>query len=258
MLTTHSPLFIDPTEDHTTIIRLDRTVAEPTPRTFRSDECGFTTDEKDNLKLALQFDPSVAEMFFGSFPIVVEGDTEVAAFQAVMDGSPDEYPVERRPVLIRARGKDTIRLLVKILGHFRVPFSTLHDTDSPRTSSGAQASSAWSANERIHSAIEAARRPMPDSEHELLRIVHRVSVPSFEAHHGIPTERDGAGKPWTAHAATCESDAVYSSVKAVLDELLVDTSRTDAFDGPFLARMRNAVEAWAVANAPGDPRYRFD
>jgi len=70
MLTTHAPSFIDPLQDHTTIVRLSRTQANPTPNTYRSEEVTFSNDEKENLKMLNRFDQGLAEMFFGQHPIL--------------------------------------------------------------------------------------------------------------------------------------------------------------------------------------------
>ena len=51
MLTTHAPSFIDPLKDHTTIVRLSRTQANPTPNTYRAEEVESSDDEKENLKM---------------------------------------------------------------------------------------------------------------------------------------------------------------------------------------------------------------
>ena len=115
MLTTHSPLFINPFEDNTTIVRLTRNNGNPSPLTYRSDSIEYTTDEKEQLALLNSFDQNLAEMFFGQHPIIVEGDTEFASFQKLMELDPDKYPISNRPLIIRARGKFTIQPIMKML-----------------------------------------------------------------------------------------------------------------------------------------------
>ena len=134
MLSTHHPAFLDPLKDHTTIVRVYRSDANAPPNVYRTDDVAFSADEKDNLKALLAFDSTVAEMFFGSKVIVVEGDTEFAAFTEVMNSNLPEFPIDGRPLIIRARGKATIPILIKMLTHFKLPFSILHDIDSPKTS----------------------------------------------------------------------------------------------------------------------------
>src|SRR5690606_16199969 len=79
MLTTHSPLFVNPFEDNTTIVRLSRNEGSPSPKTYKSETISFSEDEKQQLTLLNTFDQNLAEMFFGQYPIIVEGDTEFAS-----------------------------------------------------------------------------------------------------------------------------------------------------------------------------------
>lgn len=247
MLTTHSPAFVDPLEDHTTIVRLTRESNRPTPKTYRSDEVIFTGDGKENLKMLLQFDNSLAEAFFGSYPIIIEGDTEYAAFQKVMEIYVTDYPVEKRPVLVRARGKYTIILIAKIFMHFKIPFSVLHDSDAPFVISGRK-SSAWTANERIITMLNEARRSG-------LRVVHRVSIPDFERGHGLEeVEKD---KPYNFRKQIADAVSIQESVKNVLDELITDDI-TECVFGKSNDALEDVVKNWAKENASGDPRFVFE
>lgn len=68
ILTTHSPYFINPFEDHTTIVRLDRERDDDqspvTPRTYRSDLIEFEGDDKQRLQALQHIDPSFSEVFW--------------------------------------------------------------------------------------------------------------------------------------------------------------------------------------------------
>jgi len=258
MITTHSPLFINPLYDHTTVVRLDRSRANLTPRTFRSDNVKFSVDEKANLKMLNRFDTGLAEMFFGQYPVLIEGDTEYAAFEAVMNADPDNFPTQARPVLVRARGKWTMHLVIKMLAQFKVPFAILHDADSPRRKDGS-ANGSWKANFELHKEITEARKAG-------LRIVHRLSVPNFEWTH-LPVELNpdgnasgitGQDKPWNMYQAVCNKPETKTSVKAMLVELLAVGSREEPFDGAFDDGLKKAIQEWANTNAPKDARFTFD
>jgi energy-coupling factor transporter ATP-binding protein EcfA2 len=258
MITTHSPAFIDPLHDHTTIVRLDRSLNNPTPSTYRSDAVDFPADAKEKLKMLNRFDQGLAEMFFGQYPIVIEGDTEFAAFETVMRLCAGEFPVQKRPVLVRARGKWTIRLVIKMLTHFKVHFSILHDADSPRRRDG-NVNGAWTANTELHAEIGEARKAG-------VRVVHRISVPNFEYVH-LPVEKSADGslkgisdedKPWNMNAAVKEDMHVQSSVKALLKDLTSSTAKEEPFDGPFETGLQNAVKSWVAAHGIIDVRYAFD
>lgn len=247
MLTTHSPVFVDPLEDHTTIIRLHRTKDSPAPTTYRSDEITFSPEDKENLKMLLQFDTAIAEMFFGAHPIVVEGDTEFAAFLKTMELDPGSYPHENRPLVIRARGKAIIPTIIRMLTHFKVPFSVLHDSDQPKRSDGGK-NSAYTMNVQIKEHVDAARQAG-------LRVVHRVSIPDFERQHKL--QRVSKDKPFTIWKAVPNDVAVAESVRAVLDALCSTESQTHPFAGEFLEGLREQVLAWARIHAPEDKQFSF-
>lgn len=248
MLSTHHPAFVDPLKDHTTIVRLHRPDAHAAPNVYRADDMAFQGDEKENLKKLLAFDQSVAEMFFSAKVVIVEGDTELAAFTVAMDADPRAFPIDERPLLLRARGKWTIPPLVRMLAHFKLDCAVLHDVDAPRTSGGGRSNGAYTANAEISTAIDEARKSG-------VSIIHRCSVPDFERQHGmdLPTK----DKPFEAWKAVKTTPTVLASVRSVLDELnaVPDTSAaTHADDGQHF---EVKCKEWATANAPKDPAFSF-
>lgn len=258
MITTHSTAFIDPLQDHTTVVRLARTEANPTPRTYRADEVNFTEDEKTKLKMLNKFDQGLSEMFFGQHPLLVEGDTEFAVFEWIMNNNEDIFPYSSRPTIVRARGKSTLALLVRMLSHFKVPFSILHDTDNPKRMDGKN-NGAWTVNSTIYSAIKEARK-------QDVRVVHRVSLPNFENHH-LPVEVNedeyivdtpSKEKPWNMLEKVRASDEAIRSVMALLQDLLRDGSAQEPFEVSFDKILDAKLKMWAQKNAPKDKRYWFD
>jgi putative ATP-dependent endonuclease of the OLD family len=255
MLTTHSPLFINPFEDHTTIVRLSRNDGSPSPKTYRSDDISFSDDEISNLKLLSNFDQNISEMFFGQYPIIIEGDTEFAAFETIMRLDPEKYHVNSKPILIRARGKFTIIPLIKMLMHFKINFSVLHDTDYPKNKNGSL-NNVWSGNQDIYTEIVNARKAG-------LRIVHRVSMSTFEVAHG-KIELDANGKylsssskekPWIMYKRIKEDDAVKKSVEVVLDELLDSICNEEPFEKAFSENLSQKFSEWVTASNIKDPRF---
>jgi len=255
MLSTHAPSFIDPLQDHTTIVRLSRSQANPTPDTYRAEEVAFSANEKENLKMLNRFDHSLAEMFFGQYPILIEGDTEFASFERIMNQDREAFPISARPILVRARGKHTLILVIRMLRHFKVPFSVLHDSDTPYHRNGS-ANPAWAANTGIYREIAAART-------DGIRVVHRISLPIFELAH-IPVEKDETGhakfppgkdKPWHMLTSLDADERAISSVRRVLDDLLSTTARQEALDADFEDTLLRSVTAWANEHSPGDPRF---
>ena len=248
MLSTHHPVFVDPLKDHTTIVRLHRAEAHAAPNVYRADAVTFVGDEKQNLKSLLAFDASVAEMFFGPRVVVMEGDTEFAAFTEVMNDDSTAFPVDGRPLLLRARGKATIPTLVKMLTHFKVDFAVLHDIDPPRTSGGAKKNGAYSVNESITAAVAAARAAS-------LRVIHRCSCPNFEQHHGM--ELPDKDKPFETWRAVRNSPQVKASVRAILDELCAPAGADAGAHANDGGGYEEKLKKWADASAAGNEAYVF-
>ena len=258
ILTTHSPQFIDPLKDHTTIVRLDRKENNPSPRIYRTDEIKFDTDDKDNLKLLNQFNVSLAEMFFGQYPVLVEGDTEFAAFQQIILDAPENYPVRDRPIIIRAKGKATLRLIIRMLRHFKVDFSILHDSDWPKRKDG-KSSGAWTTNDRIYDEIIKARS-------EGLRVIHRISVPNFElTHHPHLSIKEGKiidltskNKPWKMIVNLKSDEHIRGSIAKVLDQLVDSENNEEPFEGNYKEALKEDLQKWSETNGVQDDRISFD
>jgi putative ATP-dependent endonuclease of the OLD family len=250
MISTHSPYFIDPIEDHTTILRLEREGRRTTPRTFRTATAKFSAIDKVNLRALLQLDTALAEMFFGSYPILVEGDTEIAAALAAI-GQQDD-PLATKVTFVPARGKGLIAPLVRLLTHFRVPFGVLHDTDSPLRHDKKR-NGAWTENKTIADAIDAARA-------EGIQVRHRVSVPDFERRLGGFEETKD--KPITAYRRILEEPNLMAEVRQIFQDLFssaqlqpIDTLAEDCTSDDVVNAIDMAVRNWAANNAQGDPRF---
>jgi putative ATP-dependent endonuclease of OLD family len=170
MATTHSPAFIDIARDNTTIIRVDRQPDGQVVGTtvFRPERAKLDDDDRARLKLLNVYDPYVAEFFFGGLNVIVEGDTEYTALRHLVAND----PTLRRDVHVsRARGKETIVTLMKILNQFGASYAVLHDSDRPTRKDG-KANSAWTANDRIRTTAESA----PSASK--VRVL--AAVPNFE------------------------------------------------------------------------------
>lgn len=256
MIATHSPLFIDPLHDHTTIVRLGRSEANPTPKTYRSESVTFSADDKENMKILNRFDQGLAEMFFGQLPVIIEGDTEYAAFELLMNKYDTQFPISRKPVLVRARGKQTILLIVKILHEFAVPFAILHDADTPLRKDGTK-NGAWRANLDIYEAIAAIRK-------RGIRVVHRLSLPTFEyAHLPLMLDDDGAlvetspkDKPWHVTEALKGDPKVEASILSVLTDLTSPDSVESLYGDDFEKGLTNELQNWGSTHCPKDLRFK--
>jgi putative ATP-dependent endonuclease of the OLD family len=254
IMTTHSPYFINPFEDHTTIVRLERGADEEvnsiTPRTYRSDDITFEGDDKARLQALQHIDPSFAEVFFGSYPILVEGDTEHAAFIAAIVEKADE--LLDRVTLVRARGKAILLPLIKVLTHFKINFGVVHDCDPPYKKNR-EKNGMWSENSKIRDAVLTARE-------RGLEARHRVSIPDFERFLG--GEEESKDKPLNAYMRVSSDAELRGKVHVLLNELMQSVQH-DPFDSDvmkdgveYMDVLKAGILAWAKANgASDDPRY---
>lgn len=222
MMTTHSPLFINPAVDHTTILRLERASDgdKLSPNTFRTDEAGFTGDDKSNLQAIQEMDPTFCEVFFGSFPIIVEGNTEHAAFIAAV--VEEGHELIDQVTVIKARGKPQIVSVIKMLVHFQKDFGVLHDSDWPHgtktNKDGKLAKSpSWAHNQTIYELVHQARSLG-------IGVAHEVSIPDFERRIGLP--RGTGGKPFEAYDEIKQN----ADIKVELQHLLTRLRTPVYFD----------------------------
>lgn len=249
MLSTHHPAFIDPLKDHTTIVRLHRPDANAAPNVYRADSANFNATEKDTLKTLLAFDQSVAEMFFSNKVIIVEGDTEFAAFTVAMDADLPAFPLDGRPLILRARGKWTIPLLVRMLAHFKVPCAVLHDVDAPKVGASGNKNGAYTANTEITKAVKSARDAGT-------HIIHRCSEPDFERKHGM--DLPPKDKPFKAWQVTRENATIRASVRKVLDELCGIPNADAVNHADDGQHFEIKCKAWAATHAATEPAFAFD
>lgn len=137
--TSHSPLFIDLADRHDGICIVRKgehgtTILQRTSDLF----WGPSKDEsRKRLRMLLDFDPTVSEVFFASQVCLVEGDTEVAALDAIArhlqrKGILDwnKYSVKRKELaIVNCRGKWTMPSFQVVLKNFDIPYRVIHDTD---------------------------------------------------------------------------------------------------------------------------------
>lgn len=254
IMTTHSPYFINPFEDHTTIVRLERQNdggnAPIAPKTYQSDLIQFEGDDKQRLQALQHIDPSFSEVFFGSYPVLVEGDTEHAAFMASI--LERQHELVDRVTVIRARGKAILVPLIKVMTHFKIDFGLVHDADSPYKRNGHK-NGMWTENEKIRTSMQAARQAG-------VEVRHRVSIPDFERHLG--GEEASKDKPLNAYLQVTQDEGLATKVQELLASLMTSEQHEPFSDealgtNEYMPLLRSHVLAWAVENELGDdPRYK--
>lgn len=252
MMTTHSPYFVNPFEDHTTIVRLERgdEGGIVSPKTYRSDDITFQGKDKQWLQAMQHLDPSLAEIFFGSYPVIVEGDTEHAAFMAAI--LEKQHELTSKVTVVRARGKAIIPALITMMRHFKIDFGVVHDCDPPFKKDGSS-NGMWAQNQNIKEAIEVARGAGVSAR-------HRVSVPDFERYLGYAEA--SKEKPLTAYLAVSAENEIGKKVQGLLTDLLSseqhDPYAPDELDGKtYIEWMKTRVLTWAAeVGQEENPRFK--
>lgn len=241
LLTTHSPYFINPLEDHTTIARMQRSTdgKSLSPRLYIADEANFSPTEKDNLQALQLTDIGFAEIFFGSYPIVVEGDTEHAAFISAIVKS--QHEMAGKVSIIRARGKAVLVPLIKMLRHFKTNFGIIHDIDWPYRKDGS-GNGMWTINTTIRNEIIKCR--------ENGQIVyHRWSIPDFERFLG--GEELGKDKPYTAFKRISSDEKLKERVQELISSLFDGNDYDPIGHDPndeFISQILVGLKHWAKEN----------
>lgn len=161
--TTHSPIFIDLTKDHTTLIKVSNT--QEGVYYFQTNKVNFDPDEKNNLKMLNRCCPTVNEFFFYENSILVEGDTEYLAYQYLIEKS----KLEESYCVINCRGKANIPTFIKIFDQFNANAIAIHDLDTKFRKDGSF-NAMWTINLNIRNLADKTKG----------RVKTVVHVPDFE------------------------------------------------------------------------------
>lgn len=209
MVTTHAPAFVDLSRDNTTIVRVDRAASGEIRGTtiFRPDRVKLDEDEKTELKLLNLCDPHFTEFFFGGHTLIVEGDTEYAAFNHVRAVFEPEF---QNIHVVRARGKVTVALLAKIINQFGGSYAVLHDSDQPltvRRSGKVMKNPAWTNNQKIKDVVLKATG----------HVRHITALHNFEM--AVFGEEAFSEKPYNAKQRLTKEPDALATVKLLLTAL---------------------------------------
>ena len=145
--TTHSPIFIDLSKDHTTIVRVDASSSEQ--RFVSTDKVSFDENERMRLQMIRRCHPVVNEFFFYDNIILVEGPTEHIIVKHVAEKNMFDVHV------IDCLGKANIPLFAKILNQFKVPYLVIHDADTPKVKRKSKMidGAMWTMNQNIRDVV---------------------------------------------------------------------------------------------------------
>jgi energy-coupling factor transporter ATP-binding protein EcfA2 len=136
IVSTHSPFLVDVASDPLSLIILRRPPRGcPEIRQLANDPFGAdepSERDREALRAALDFHPSVTEAFFARRVVLVEGDTEVAVLrysdELLTLAGVDEEKADNTTI-VSCGGKWTIPGMARLLSAFDIPFRIIHDQD---------------------------------------------------------------------------------------------------------------------------------
>ena len=182
--TTHSPIFLDLADRHDGIalFRKDNGTVNVLQRTNDLFSETGAEEQRKRLRMILDFNPFVNEVYFGKEVCLVEGDCEIAAVEAIARKLSEENRIDwrkyleakRNLVIVNCDGKWTIPAFQRVLNGFEIPYRVVHDAD---------AEGEEGANQAISVLLEDTNR----------RLMH---TPNFERQ--IFQEEWTRDKPWRA------------------------------------------------------------
>jgi putative ATP-dependent endonuclease of OLD family len=188
---THSPVVIDLSKSHTTLVRVESAEGSGT-KIFQVSNTLFSADERETMKMLNYFDPYVCEAFFANKVVLVEGDTEAVAIRELIARfiEAGEANALEDIHVVNCGTKMNIPFFQKVMTHFSIPYFVLHDMDSKLSANGNR-NPAWTLNERIWAGIEETRRMGGTAT----RFVFETE---FESANGYVLD-EALGKPFSAY-----------------------------------------------------------
>ena len=188
LCSTHSPLMIDISKPHSSLIRLVKN-GDETTFTFQvgEDIFGKDAEQKERVQMINRFNPHICEAFYADKVLLVEGDTETIVYRDLLKRY---YPSEEIFVL-NTGSKNNIPFFQEILTKFHIYHSIIHDSDTELLDNGNK-NPAWSLNQKIWDKIENANK-------EKAGLARRyVHIKNFEDAHNIKLS-SGKDKPLQAY-----------------------------------------------------------
>lgn len=185
---THSPMMIDLSKPHSSLVRVVKKANEETSIYQVGDDVFRSTSEKKSrIQMINRFNPHVCEAFFGNKVILVEGDTEAIVFRDLIGRF---YPKHEIYVL-NTGSKLNIAFFQEILTAFHIEHYVIHDADNRKDKNG-DVNNVWTANETIWNGIETA------NSRSLGLGTRYVMIRNFEIAHGRRA-KSLKGKPLAAY-----------------------------------------------------------
>lgn len=215
MAATHSPIIVDLSRDHTTLLRT-RMKDNAEVQLHQVKTSVFEDNEKESLKMLNSFNPYVCEAFFNENVILVEGDTEAIIYRTLIDRmvQAKKMKLVDAPLVVNCGSKMNIPSFQKVLRHFQIQYFVVHDLDDTYDKNG-NASAAWTLNEKIYAEIL--------EYGDTLRARRYIMERNFETAHNY-VYNSTLGKPLSAFRMIKEWDLSDQS-KPAIESLLICLNR---------------------------------
>ena len=142
---THSPMMIDVSKPHSSLIRSVKDENENTI-TYQVGVDVFARDEerKQRVQMINRFNPHICEAFYADKVILVEGDTETIIYRDLLKRF---YP-DKEVFVLNTGSKNNIPFFQEVLTAFKIKHYIIHDMDTEFIENGNR-NSAWTLNQKI-------------------------------------------------------------------------------------------------------------
>lgn len=201
---THSPAMIDISKPHSSLVRLVREENKRT-KTYQVQFDIFSDEEKNYIQMINRFNPHICECFYTDEAILVEGDTEAIIYRELINRF---YNDKKKIFVLNTGSKANLVFYQKILTHFGIIHTVVHDCDQERNKKNDNDNPMWTVNESIWRQIEESNNIQPGISK---RFVH---FQDFESAHGYNYDK-AKGKPLSAYLYA-QSIAPNSELPAVV------------------------------------------
>ena len=189
--------------------------------------------------------PTVAEFFFASHVVLVEGETEHAVLTFLFGRERDASV--RNITVVNCLGKGNIPMFQRILNQFGTAYTVVHDSDSPQSKrdDSWQRNAMWTMNEKIIDTLNEREGTLPRS----YLIAH---VPDFEGQYfGTSLTKD---KPFRAlqmiHGKEFDQDEKLAPLRDFPNQL---TNGEHPGSYSSMGELEEKVLDWVAQSNPENP-----
>ncbi|MFY0802056.1 ATP-dependent nuclease [Peribacillus frigoritolerans] len=188
---THSPLMIDTSKPHSSLVRLEKKNTKDT-KTYQVKFDLYEGEEKNFLQMINRFNPHICECFFADEVVLVEGDTEAVIYRDLISRF---YKNKKDVFVLNTGSKANMVFYQRILTHFGIKHVIVHDVDAKTYETKekiTKTNSMWTFNQSIWDQVVESNRLFPGISR---RYTHFLN---FEVAHEYK-ENKSKGKPLSAY-----------------------------------------------------------